>query len=455
MRFRYISLFLIPFLLAGCLSIRVNSPEKVSPTSTVEPVVPSNTPVPSAVVTLAPLDTPTPDLTDAAPALMSEITGPPRSLYFLVKSALWVLRPGEAQPEQLTPGDSLVTAFDVWPEDGRITYGTLSGKLYAILPGKDPRLLVKHTDEGNPVFISGAAWSPDGESVAYTVDYDSKGEMITAVYPSRTTGVWTVSLSAVRPTFLVSNHYLDPETRDVNQIRRFSNPRWSPDGKALLLSASYWEWSNQEWLFPLEYHEDGGNLHNLGTQTSPMWTNAAWTTDSQGVLLSGQGSSLYGDLAWASRDGSQSEILISGAAGKAYIYDAYMVPENSFLPGSTAGIESGPGRLIYLASCPDCQNTPRGVLWTMRSKWVDPNQNAGRIGPDALCSKNDSYGYPNEPRRIAWSADFSRGILICGWNEIYQVEMRRDGPVLTDLLPSLPALGLEEVPLFRWGEVAR
>ncbi|MHC1783359.1 MAG: hypothetical protein AB9891_11510 [Anaerolineaceae bacterium] len=58
----------------------------------------------------------------------------------------------------------------------------------------------------------------------------------------------------------------------------------------------------------------------------------------------------------------------------------------------------------------------------------------------------------NYPHYIEWAPDFSAGVLTCGINEMYLLDLRQESPQLTDLLPSLPALPEGEIPTFRWGE---
>ena len=49
-----------------------------------------------------------------------------------------MLRPNATRAVQLTAPDLIVTAFAIWPDDGRIAFATKSGKLYTQMPGKDP-----------------------------------------------------------------------------------------------------------------------------------------------------------------------------------------------------------------------------------------------------------------------------------------------------------------------------
>jgi hypothetical protein len=447
----FLSFLMMAFLLAGCIDLTINLP--ASPTGV--PAAASPTPPEaSATPTASPVPTrptPTVDLTTIPPADSAS-----RSLYFLAKSAVWVLRPNTGQAERMTAEETLVTAFDVWPEDGRLAYGTKSGKLYAILPGQDARLLVKlGSDAPYPAFINGVDWSPDGNSLAYTVDYESSGQQILANTPSRPSGLWVLSLQDGQSTWLMSNRYFQTGQDDVNTLRRLSDPQWSPDGKALLIRANYWENSNLHWLYPLQYAEDDRYLHSLaldGSKGPSGWTHASWTPDSQGLIFSGQENVTFGDLVYASRDSGQAEKWIDGKLGNLYVYDAYIVPNESFLPGATAGIASGPGRMIFLQSCPACTDIPWARLVVMKTKPIDPSMNGSILEPTKLCTRSDTYGNLNFPHRIEWQPNFSQGVMTCGSNEIYRINLHRQTPEVTDLLPALPALAPEEVPVFRWGE---
>jgi hypothetical protein len=447
---------LIPVLfLAGCISITLEAAD--TPTSMPPSPIPATR---SAQPTLIPTataypvaPTPTIDLTAIPPR-----DSAPRALYLLVKSALWVLRNDTSPAQRLTPEDSLVTAFDIWPDDGRIAYGTKSGKLYVVLPGRQPRLLLKlPADIPYPAFINGIDWSPDGIWLAYTVEYEGNGETVQASFPSSPSGLWMVSLEGSRPTWLMSNHYPAPEQdqNDINTYRQLSDPQWSPDGKSLLVRGIYSEWTNLHWLYPLEYAEDGRYLHSFPKDSTGnvLWTHAAWMPDSKGLLLSGQANTTFGSLAYSSRDGSQSEIWIEGKLANLFITDAILVPDDSFLPGTVQGMAAGPGRMIFLGSCPVCLDNPEARLFVMKTKIVDPYLNGTMIGPERLCTGNDVHGKPNRTGHIEWMPDLSLGVLQCGPNEIYLINLHRESPILTDLLPDLPALLPNEMPVFRWGEL--
>lgn len=438
--------------------------------------MPGSTPQPGPGATLTPLietptatfdlPGPTPPPTETPASIDLTLVPPPdgaqRSLYLLYQGGLYVLRPNTSQPERLTSPDVIVTAFSVWPEDGRIAFATKSGKLYTQMPGGDPMPLIKFEDEDMPypAYVNGIDWSPDGSQLAFTVVYDNGDGMVYAAYPSSPSGVWIMPIKGGRPRWIISNRYpaTENEGLDMSEYRRFSAPQWSPDGQSLIVEAGYWEWTNTHWIYPLEYTSDDRNLHSIRLDDPSLggienWGHAAWTMDSQGLIFSSELNVTYGDLAYTTRDGAHAEVWQAGKLANLYIGDAHMVPDNSYLPGATMGIASGPGRMLYIGTCSNCQDPSAARIFVQRSKLVDATMNGTIVGPESLCTGKDTYGNHNWPRPIEWTPDFKQGVLTCGTNEIYLLTLNRDIPTLTDLLSMLPPITGYETPIFEWGEL--
>jgi hypothetical protein len=243
------------FVFYGCVS----STDSVSPSAaTISPsaaiVVPSPTQSnPTAAPTLRP--SPTPDSTPS-------VAESSRSLYFLsVDSAsserprsVWRLDPGDTELERVTPPDLDITSFDLWLGDGRMAYGTGSGQLYVVMPEQEPRLLYDAGLHADGAFeINSLAWSPKGTRLAYSLRYADVNDRA----PGQADGLWLVTLNDGEPIKLLNNRHLDPDQLDVNEVRSISDPIWSPDGTALLLTGHYWAY-----LFSV--HRTIGCAHKTG-----------------------------------------------------------------------------------------------------------------------------------------------------------------------------------------------
>jgi hypothetical protein len=381
--------------------------------------------------------------------------GKPRSLYYLTDGSVWVIRHDTSTAERVTPSESIVTAFDVWPDDGRLAYATKSGKLYVMMPGSSPDLLLDLDGKAEkPAFITGMDFSPRGEALAFTVDFDGQGDNVMMNYPSYPSGLWMMNIFDRQATWLKSNHYLNTIEGDVNLFEIFYAPVWSPDGLSILVSGGYYEWSNMSWFFPLKYAEDKTYQHSLPSAPNgggpATWTNGSWMPDGQGLLLSGVGYATYGDLMWVDRATGDSKPLIDGEMAKLYIHDAYAVPEDAYLPGETEGIHSGPNRYLFLASCPDCADSQAQRLHVR--VFINGSLQGQAVGPENLCTLSDQYGNRNYPRSIIWTPDFAGGVLICGPNEISILDMRKDVSQTVDILPYLSGVPSGETPIFKWGE---
>lgn len=310
----------------------MSSPEPVQPSRTPigaspqraeEPAIerPTFTPGPPGVPTV----TPTPTI---QPGLRAETL--PRPLYFLAAGReplgvkrLWRLDPGASEIVPVTPAEMEVSAAAIWPEDGRLAYGTKAGQLYAVWPGESPRLLVDigPSEEEDLTFdrpfISGLAWSPEGERLAYSVmSYRNNP-------PPEADGLWLLTLADGTQIKLLDNRYLDPETDNVREFRVARPLAWSPDGLALLVRMGYWEWSDVLWLEPLAPAADDSHLHD----PEGMWVDGSWSADGRSVWLSGRDRAIVSDLARAGRDQAQVTLLLDGDTEALAFYRAQELPE--------------------------------------------------------------------------------------------------------------------------------
>lgn len=378
----------------------------------------------------------------------------PRSLYFLSGDAVWVIRPNSPNSKKITPADCVVTKFDVWPADGRLAYATRNGELFSIIPGSPPDKVFQLKEEpGYPPQITGIDWSPEGDSLAFTVGFTSEGGYVFAEYPSYPSGLWKINVDTHEAAWIKSNQYLRSIEDNINEIEKFTDPVWSPDGKSILVSGYYWEWMNKVWFYPLEYSEDDRHMHSVTFSPAgdfESWRSASWLPDSSGLLLSGKTYATFSDLIWANRENAETKSLINGELANLYIFEAYAVPPESFLPGDVDGNQAGFNRFVFLADCPSCEENSSARIYEY--KYLDGSMIGQTIGPEFLCTGKNDNGDKNYPRYIEWEPGFSRGVLICGVNEMYIIDMHQKIPQFIDLLPSLPVRPEGEIPTFRWGE---
>jgi hypothetical protein len=270
---------------------------------------------------------------EATPATALLSTQLPRSLYLLSEEPLidephsvWRLDPGSPQVERVTPADLDVTSFDVALGDGRLAYGTRNGQLYVVLPAGEPRLLYDAGLQADAaVEITSVAWSPDGMRLAYTVRYLSQHAVSDGQSPGDSDGLWLLSLNDAVPVKLLSNRHLDMDNPDVNAVRTVSDPVWSPDGAALLLTGHYWEWIDTLWLEPIAPAADEAHLHD---PPGDVWGNGSWTRDNRSILLSGTNYSQFSDLVRVRRNSDTDivEQLMSGADEGLFIHKAQELP---------------------------------------------------------------------------------------------------------------------------------
>ena len=334
-------------------------------------------------------------------------TGRPRSV--------WRLDPRRSQVERVTSPELDIPSFDIWPADGRIAYGTENGRLYVHLPEQEPRLLYDADPQaGSEVVVNSVVWSPEGERLAFSVRhlYQDHTE-------SKQDGLWLISLRDEIPLKLLNNQYLNADASNVNEVRIISDPIWSPDGTALVLTGRYWEWTDILWLDPVAPDPLEANLND---SPGGLWLNGSWANDSQSILLSGINYSQFGDLASLRRDTDELDLLLSGEVEGLFIHHAQELPSGvAFLASDPTGLQE---TRLYLG-----HRTEDGFVYAP-------------AGPEhSLCSS----GYV---RDIIWDPAGELALLSCRQG-VQLISL--DGSVDTDITPFLGPLAGEESVDMLWG----
>jgi hypothetical protein len=388
---------------------------------------------PSSTPPVASTDTPHPIILTPTIATISpseDSSSLTKSLFLLADKAVWIIRPGETVVQRLTPPELRVTCFDVWPEDNRMVYGTDTGQVYlvrdtspedlsSLLEGEPFMLFDAFPDAPYLVRMDSLSWSPDGNHLAFTVDYSTPGASQTAGYPSSPSGLWLFELASRQATWIESNHYLGPNQSDPNLVRRLTASSWSPDSTGLLIHTI--SRAGTDTLI-LNTQDPTGLLID---PPGEYWSRSTWRLDNQAVLLSGRQSSLTSDLLQIQRDGSEPLVLIDGEAEGLYIYEA------TELPSGTA----------FLANCAGC----------------NPDQVQLYIGHRAgdrfvyTAANIRQYCQNEAPRYIKWDLSGQTGAMDCGPGELRVVQFQIDNVAEMDLSNYLRPLGDAEVLKLVWG----
>jgi hypothetical protein len=415
-------LFLLAILLL--LTACNTQPEPLPDTPT---PAPTRTSPPSALTTQSPtltLPPPTATPRPPTPTPVVQAASLSKPLFLLSDRAVWIIRPGETVVQRLTPPELKVTAFDIWPDDNRLVYGTDTGQVYlardtsAIVP--EPIMLFDaFPDAPYLVRMDSISWSLDGKRLAFTVDYSSPGASQTAGYPSLPSGLWLFDMETRQGEWVESNRYLSPNQSDINLLRRLATGPWAPDGSGLLLNGIHWEWSDILFLDTA----DGDNA--LLDPPGDLWGSASWAPDSQSFLLSGRLNSSTSDLVQVNREQLEAVQLIDGQVSKLYVYDAVD------LPSGTA----------FLANCENC----------------DPDQTrlymGHRINEDFVWTAVNMHQNctSSAPRHIEWDREGIYGAMDCGSGELRVIQFRIDDIAELDISDYLNPLANSEILKLAWG----
>jgi hypothetical protein len=223
------------------------------------------------------------------------------------------------------------------------------------------------------------------------------------------------------PIQLLNNHHLDPEESDVTEYREIITVDWSPDGSALSLLISYWEYADLLWMEAIDADPAENNLHN----PDGLWRDGYWTRNGEAIVLSGWSQGNFSDLGLLWKESGQVEQLIDGEAAGMAISKAQEYPNGIIFLAWETDLENGTGRYrLHLG-----QIGPDGFVYSP-------------AGPDRdLCPLN----YVAD---MAWDPAGVLAVISCD-RDIRLISL--DGRNDVDLTPFMePLLGNNSVKVF-WG----
>ncbi len=216
---------------------------------------------------------------------------------------LWSLDAATLTLEPLTPPVLNVTAVDVRSSDGTLAYGTSDGSIYLLeRDRRQPLVFQAGSAPAENIFINSLDFSPDGQQLAFTTSERTvygKGEQ---------GGLWLLDLAGGFASQLVGNRLLKPEQSDVSQYREFIDADFSPDGSALLLKVSLWEYADLLVMRPVAADPTEANLYD----PDGWWREGVWVKDSASILLTEWSQEMSTDLARNWLGESKVETLVVG-----------------------------------------------------------------------------------------------------------------------------------------------
>ncbi|MGB3716813.1 MAG: hypothetical protein WA996_20535 [Candidatus Promineifilaceae bacterium] len=371
----------------------------------------------------APTMTPSPTL--GLPLPVTELTRP---LYFLSKDhvtssgtgkpqGVWRLDPGSTVVELITPPELNITSFDLWLGDGRMAYGTSIGQIYLVMPDGQNRLLYDAgLEAGETVQISSVVWSPEGERLAFTSLFGHP------TIAGQSDGLRLLTLGVDEPVKLLNNRHLDSGRDNVNEYRAFSAVDWAPDGSALLLKGSFWEYSDILWLDPIIPDPDEANLHALLT----AWSDGSWANDSRSILLSGLNRGSFSHLDRANIVTEDVNRLLDGEIVKLGILKAQELPAGiAFLTRESSLEDASESYRLYLGH------------------QLEGEFQYALAGPDhTLCNSGYVWDITWDPEGYLAAVSCDRGVQL----------ISIDGTIDVDLTPLLePSVGENLLKVY-WGQ---
>jgi WD40 repeat protein len=242
--------------------------------------------------------------------------------------------------ERVTPPDQRVTAVDIHPTGPRIAYGTGDGAIFVLTPDGQVQLIhTLATEQGEKPTIGSLSWSPNREWLAFTASYQDND------IDSAAGGLWLLGLADETVIQLLGSHHIEAGDSDVSVYREIIDADYSPDGSALLLQASYWEYVDTLWMLPLGADPAENNLYD----PDGLWRDGSWSADGRSVLLSGWTHDLYSDLASVESESGMLTRLIDGETAGLIISLAQELPEGIVFVGTGTDPDNGtPRSRLYL-----------------------------------------------------------------------------------------------------------